>query len=52
MEGLKPLSHFVGRQILRIRRVFFTMGGKQTDAGPLELTFARPNAAARCRLRR
>ena len=41
MEDLKPLSHFVGRQILRIRRVFFTLGGKaDRRAGPLELTFA------------
>jgi hypothetical protein len=40
MQDLKPLSEFVGRQINRIRRVFFTVGA-ETDrrAGPMELTF-------------
>jgi hypothetical protein len=41
MDNLNEVSSFIGRRLLCIRRVFFTLGDQiERDAGPIELTFA------------
>jgi hypothetical protein len=41
MDALDLLLRFVGRPLLRVRRIFFTHGQRtETRAGPLELTFS------------
>lgn len=41
MDNLYRVARFVGRQVRRIRRVFFTHGGAtERGVGPIELTFA------------